>query len=246
MHMAQSTTRDRPAGLPAQAPLLTRELLAAGYATHLLHQDEPAVRLLSDAERAASMAGFMAARPSGDLWIFAYGSLVWNPAMRIAECHAAEIQGWHRAFCLSTLVGRGTPQQPGLVLGLERGGACRGVAYRIAEEDIASELAILWSREMLLGGYHPIWVDVVGNDGKKFGVAISFAIDASHEHYAGHLSQDEKIRRLSTARGSWGSSADYLFQTIRGLREHGICDVEMERLGHMVSEEQGKDLREAA
>lgn len=246
MSMVQSITRGLSASSEAHASVLTRELLAAGCATKLLHQDATGVRLLSDAEREASLAEFMAARPSGDLWIFAYGSLVWNPAMRVAERRVAKIRGWRREFCLSMLVGRGTPELPGLVLGLEQGGTCCGVAYRIAERDIASELTVLWSREMLLDGYKPIWVDVVGEDDETFGVAISFAIDPDHEHYAGTLPDDEKIRRLSTARGSWGSSADYLFRTTQGLRDNGICDDEMERLAAMVRTTVEEDLRAAA
>jgi cation transport protein ChaC len=111
---------------------------------------------------------------------------------------------------------------------------------------MASELPVLWSREMLLGGYNPVWVDVLDEDEKKFGVAISFVIDPDHEHYAGNLPHDEKIHRLSTARGSWGSSADYLFRTIRALQERGICDEEIERLGEMVAAVTGEALRDAA
>lgn len=231
---------------PARPPVLTRELLAAGGATMLVRQDEPGVRLLSDAERRASLAEFMSARPAGDLWIFAYGSLVWNPALRVAERRLAEVRGWHRSFCLSMAVGRGTPDEPGLVLGLDRGGVCEGVAYRIAERDIASELPILWSREMLIGGYNPTWVDMIGDDDEKFGVAIAFTIDRAHDNYAGSLPQYEKVRRLATAEGSWGSSADYLFRTIGGLREHGIRDMEMERLGDLVDAASFEELGEAA
>jgi cation transport protein ChaC len=222
MQTAQST--------PAHHPVLTRDLLAAGHATALLSQDQPGARLRSDAERQASLARFMVTRPPGDLWVFAYGSLVWNPAMRVAERRVALVQGWHRSFCLSVNVGRGTADAPGLVLGLDRGGVCHGLAYRIAERDIGFELPILWNREMSIGGYNPIWVDAVGRDGRKLGSAISFAIDSAHEHYAGGLPQDEKVRRLATAKGSWGSSADYLFRTIRGLRDYGIRDEELESL----------------
>lgn len=246
MYTVQSITNHTISTTPTRPPVLTRELLAAGGATTLVRQDEPGVRLLSDAERRASLAEFMKHRPAGDLWIFAYGSLVWNPALRVAERRVAEVRGWHRSFCLSMAVGRGTPDEPGLVLGLDRGGVCEGVAYRIAERDIASELPILWSREMLIGGYKPTWVDVIGDDDEKFGAAIAFTIDRDHEHYAGALPQHEKVRRLATAEGSWGSSADYLFRTIGGLREHGIRDVEMERLGSLVETITLEELDEAA
>lgn len=246
MHSIRLSTKHTVPATTARPSILTRELLAAGGATTLVRQDEPGVRLLSDAERRESLALFMKTRPTGDLWIFAYGSLVWNPALRVAEHRGAHIQGWHRSFCLSMAVGRGTPDEPGLVLGLDRGGACDGVAYRIAEPDIASELPILWSREMLIGGYNPTWVDVIGNDGEKFGVAIAFTIDRDHEHYAGNLSQQEKVRRLGRAVGSWGSSTDYLLRTIDGLREHGIQDEEMERLGDLVDAIRCEELDEAA
>jgi glutathione-specific gamma-glutamylcyclotransferase len=227
-------TIKRTIPFPERPAILTRELLAAGSATILGGQDEPGVHMRSDAERKESLAKFMKSRPTGDLWIFAIGSLVWNPALRVAERRVAEVRGWHRSFCLSMAVGRGTPSDPGLVLGLDRGGACKGVAYRIAKRDVVSELPILWNREMLIGGYNPTWVDLIGEDGEKFGAAIAFTIDQDHKHYVGTLTQDEKIRRLATAEGSWGSSAEYLFRTIGGLREHGIRDVEIERLGDLV------------
>lgn len=172
--------------------------------------------------------------------------LIFDTLSTLAERRVAEVCGWHRSFCLSMAVGRGTPDEPGLVLGLDRGGVCEGVAYRIAERDIASELPILWSREMLIGGYNPTWVDVIGDDGEKFGVAIAFTIDRAHDNYAGSLPQYEKVRRLATAEGSWGSSADYLFRTIGGLREHGIRDMEMERLGDLVDAASFEELGEAA
>lgn len=246
MDAVQSTATHIVPTLPAGPPILTRELLAAGGAKALVRQDGPGVRLLSDAERRASLAEFMTTRPAGDLWIFAFGSLVWNSALRVAERRVAQVRGWHRSFCLSMAVGRGTPDEPGLVLGLDRGGVCDCVAYRIAERDIASELSILWSREMLIGGYNPTWVDVVGGDGERFGAAIAFTIDRDHAHYAGNLPQREKIRRLATAEGSWGSSADYLFRTISGLREHGIRDEDMELLGDLVGSATFDALDEAA
>lgn len=233
MCAAPLTTKRTPP-LPEQPLILTRDVLAAGRSTVFAGQDETGICVRSDVECRNSLAEFMKTRPAGDLWIFAMGSLVWNPALRVAERRVAKVRGWHRSFCLSMAIGRGTPDEPGLVLGLDQSGVCEGVAFRIAERDILSELPILWSREMLVGGYNPTWVDVIGMDGEKFGAAIAFTIDRDHEHYAGALPQDEKIRRLATAEGCWGSSAEYLFRTIDGLREHGISDVEMGRLGTLV------------
>lgn len=248
MYAIQPGTKQQYPTQTAKSAILTRDILAVDGASALVREDEPKVRLLSDAERQALLTEFLRTRPTatGDLWVFAYGSLIWNPALRVAEHRIADIRGWHRSFCLSMAVGRGTPDEPGLVLGLDQGGSCRGVAYRIAEPDIGSELPILWNREMLIGGYRPSWVDVSGRDGKTFGEAIAFTIDRGHEHYAGGLAQHEKIRRIATAAGSWGSSADYLFRTIDGLREHGIRDDEVERTGNLVGAAISEDLRAAA
>lgn len=185
-------------------PVLNRTLLSTGDAGSLLMNDDPSINLISDVERRASLATFMKSRPDGDLWVFAYGSLIWNPAMRIAERRIARVNEWHRTFCLSMTAGRGTSTIPGLALGLDRGGECLGVAYRIAEQDVASELPILWSREMLLGGYIPQWTEVRGAGGEVFGHAITFIIDAQHSHYAGDISLRATVRRLATAAGSWG------------------------------------------
>ncbi len=225
-----------PKGLKeaSAAPVLTRELLVAGGAAALVANDDPEALFFSEAERAASLNAFMQSRPVGDIWVFAYGSLIWNPAMKTAERRVARVDGWHRTFCLSITVGRGTPAQPGLALGLDPGGDCWGVAYRIAEADIASELPVLWSREMLLGGYTPQWMEIFGADGRPFGHAIAFTSDAKHRHYAGNISLRATIQRLATAVGSWGSAADYLFRTIEALRNHSIYDVELEKIGALV------------
>lgn len=246
MSMIHSITRQAIQASTSEQPKLTREFLATGGASVLAQKGAPGVRLLTDSERQASLSAFLATRPSGDLWIFGYGSLIWNPALRVAERRIARIQGWHRSFCLSMPVGRGTPDSPGLVLGLDRGGLCNGVAYRIAEHDVHSELPILWAREMLVGGYDPIWTDVTDATGSRFGTAIAFAIDRRHRLYAGHLSRYEKTHRLTVAVGEWGSSADYLFRTIDGLRTNKITDEETETFGHLVATSMHNRLDRAA
>jgi cation transport protein ChaC len=214
--------------------ILTRALIAAGDAGKLAGKDDPDVRFDTDAERQASLDAFLKARPAGNLWIFGYGSLIWNPALISTESRVARVAGWHRSFCLSMTAGRGTADLPGLALGLDSGGACLGVAYRIAEEALATELPILWGREMLLGGYNPRWVNVIGADGAAFGKAIAFVIDKRHRLYAGDLPLAAIARRLATAAGSWGSSADYLFRTRDALRAHGIPDADLEKLSVLV------------
>ena len=196
----------------------------------------PGLRLLTDEERAASLAATLAHRPDHGhgVWLFAYGSLIWNPALHYDERRLARVHGWHRSFCLLTRAGRGTPDNPGLVLGLDRGGACAGAAFRVPEALVPGELALLWRREMLSGSYQPRWVRVRGPDGAPFGHAIAFTIHRGGENYAGGLTEAEVVRRLATARGALGTAADYLFRTADGLRGLGIPDARIERLADQV------------
>ena len=96
--------------------------------------------------------------PDQDVWVFGYGSLMWNPAFHHVELRPARLHGWHRSFCLWNTFGRGSPEKPGLMLALQPGGACAGVALRIAADAVPSELGVLWNREMLTGAYLPRWV----------------------------------------------------------------------------------------
>jgi cation transport protein ChaC len=217
---------------------LTRELIENGGLHAMVLRAAPAMRLLCDAERAASVRETLATRPHGDAWLFGYGSLVWNPTIHFVERRTARIEGWHRAFCLSSLAGRGSTNNPGLVLGLDQGGGCTGVAFRIAEELLETELSVLWRREMLSNSYVPRWLDVSDEQGRCFGSAIAFTIDRSGDHYAGALELEEVIKRLSTASGALGSAAEYLFRTCEALRAHGIPDPELEWLAARVEAEQ--------
>ena len=222
-------------------PVLNRDLLAMGGAEELVRRDDPAVRVLDEAQRRASLEAFLKTRPSGPVWIFAYGSLIWNPAMKTAEARVARIDGLHRSFCLSMTVGRGTPDMPGLALGLDEGGSCLGMAYRIADDDLATELPILWGREMLLGGYSPQWVEVRDRNGTVFGHAIAFVVDRQDRLYAGKLASTQVASRLASAAGSWGTAADYLFRTRDALRMHKIPDAALEGLSLLVEVFQSDD-----
>ncbi|WP_197735789.1 gamma-glutamylcyclotransferase [Allostella humosa] len=213
---------------------LSRALLAAGGLDELVAREAPALRLLTDAERRRSLDQALAARPPGDAWLFAYGSLIWNPTVHVVERRNARVEGWHRTFCLSTIAGRGTKDRPGLMLGLDEGGSCQGIAYRLAEEGLEGELELLWRREMLAAAYIPRWIDLLDEDGRRFGGAIAFTIDRTGDHYAGGLADEMVVERLATATGSLGRAADYLFQTRDGLRACGMPDAELERLAAAV------------
>jgi glutathione-specific gamma-glutamylcyclotransferase len=209
---------------------LTRETIEAGGIDAMVARDAPAVRVLSEAERKESLRRTLAAKPREAVWLFGYGSLIWNPTVRFVERRVAHVTGWHRAFCLATPAGRGSVDNPGLVLGLDKEGHCEGVAFRISADIVESELATLWKREMLSAAYVPRWLDLLDKDERRFGCGIAFTIDRDGEHYAGHLTRDLVIRQLATAAGALGSSADYLFRTCEGLRAHGIPDPDLERI----------------
>jgi cation transport protein ChaC len=218
---------------------LTRELLLSGELPALIAKLLPDMRLLTDAERAASMHATLAERPEhGDgIWQFAYGSLLWNPTIHYTDRRLVRAIGWHRAFCLNVRAGRGTPANPGLMLGLKAGGTCVGAAFRIAEALVEQELDLLWRREMVAEGYVPRWVPIEDDAGKNLGAAIAFTINAEGPSYCGELPEAEVVRRLATARGGLGTGAEYLFNTRDSLRGLGIQDPFVERLAELVTAE---------
>ncbi len=213
---------------------LTRESLADGSLRRWLAATNPELKVWSDEELQASIAQTLAARPdgTGDVWVFAYGSLIWNPTIHTLERRTADVRGFHRRFCLWTHLGRGTIECPGLMLALERGGSCRGVVYRIAEAQIHEELMLLWRREMVTGAYRPRWVKSATPAGPIY--AIAFAMNASHHRYAGRLPEAKVAAVIAQAEGPLGRCCSYLFSTVQHLRDLGIRDRHLERLAHQV------------
>jgi glutathione-specific gamma-glutamylcyclotransferase len=168
---------------------------------------------------------------AGDgVWIFAYGSLIWSCPLIVSTQRVAEIRGWHRALCLNNVIGRGSPEIPGLTMALQGGGQCTGIAMHVPEDTLASELAILWRREMILDSYRPQWVEVCDAEGMVFGSAITFAVNDESEEYIKGISYAEVVNRMATASGLLGSSADYLFQTLSGLNAKGVEDPDLDKL----------------
>ncbi|MCC6718571.1 MAG: gamma-glutamylcyclotransferase [Acetobacteraceae bacterium] len=219
--------------------VLNREFLLSGRLGEEIRRWSPDLHVLSDAERADSLRGFLAERPAaergGDVWVFAYGSLIWNPVVHHVERRAAHTPDWHRAFCLATSGGRGTQENPGLMLGLRPGGGCTGVGFRIAAELAAAELDLLWRREMVARGYIPRWVALAGaTDGAAIGHGIAFTSDPGGPGYC-DLPEEVVVQRLATARGRMGSAAEYLFRTRDGLRELGIACSYVERIAALVA-----------
>jgi len=164
-------------------------------------------------------------RQSG-LWIFAYGSLMWNPGFAPADTLVAKVQGYHRALRLRSLVNRGSAEQPGLVMTLLSGGSCRGLVYRIAPEHADAELQRLWLREMVVGTYVPRWLPCFSEAGEHR--AIAFTLSRRSPGWAGDLPDDRLVHILRHARGRYGTTLDYLERAVHCLREHGIHDRSLE------------------
>ncbi|MEQ9813651.1 MAG: gamma-glutamylcyclotransferase [Azospirillaceae bacterium] len=231
---SETPTQRTPA--TAASPI-TRESLKNGVIAEMIRRHDSSLRLLTDAERAASLEATLAAGPvsgwrGGDVWVFGYGSLIWNPAFHFVERRHARIHGYHRRFCLWTPLGRGTPDNPGLMLGLEPGGSCHGVVFRIAEAAVREELEIVWRREMVAGSYRPTWVTAL--TGGRRVPAITFVMNRRNERYSGRLEEERVVRTLSTACGQLGSCRDYLFNTVEHLDEMGIRDRHLHRLYQQV------------
>ena len=202
---------------------LTRADLENDLLRATFRRVNPEVRVLTDAEQEASLREILDwHEPGADVWLFGYGSLVWNPLVHYEERRVARLHGFHRSFCLWSHVNRGSLQRPGLVLGLDAGGSCRGVAYRIAAHHAADELRLLWRREMVLGAYRPRWAKV--DSGEEPLQAIAFFVNREHANYAGKLPLETVIKTLVSTRGQLGTPAEYLIETVRGLIEHGVRD----------------------
>lgn len=165
----------------------------------------------------------------GDAWIFAYGSLMWRPGFEFLERRTALLRGYHRALCVYSFKYRGTPEAPGLVLGLDRGGACKGLAYRVASDSRAEVLAYLDAREHSYDVYHARWLSVRLDDGRRV-PAYSFVANHEGAQYAGRQPRDRVLHLLRTGKGEQGTALDYLENTVRHLDELGIPDGPLHRL----------------
>ena len=169
-----------------------------------------------------------AAQTGSDIWIFGYGSLMWNPGFAYVEKRPALLHGWHRAFCVYSWRHRGTPEKPGLVLGLDRGGSCRGLAYRVAAARLREVLDYLWDREMVNGVYQPrILHPRAGTDRIP---CHAFTVDREHQQYARGLAQEEMARLIRQGVGQSGANRDYLAGLVGHLDELGISDGPLHRL----------------
>jgi cation transport protein ChaC len=169
--------------------------------------------------------------PTDDFWVFAYGSLIWRPGFDHLERVPARLIGAHRALCVFSHVHRGTPERPGLVLGLDHGGACRGIAYRVAASKRADTVAYLRAREQATLVYREavrsVWLEGAATQRVS---ALCYMVDRSHPQYAGRLGLDQQLHLVRQGHGRSGNNRDYVIETVRALEALGCRDRDLHLL----------------
>jgi cation transport protein ChaC len=227
---------DRTLRQQRRAPTLTPELVALTLRKIEDTGPEPGEPQFDDGDYAELAASLLAGREGNDVWLFAYGSLIWNPACATVEERIGTVHGWHRAFRLKISRWRGTKEQPGLMMGLDRGGRCTGLLYRLPRESLADEVGKLLRREMSRKppGNVPRWLKVDTTDGPV--EAIGFVMNRSGYAYAGSRPHAETAEILAKACGHLGSGAEYLHNTCVKLAEHGIYDRNLWELQRLVAD----------
>ena len=209
--------------------ILTRDSILSGKIHEIVKEEDSSMRLLTEEERKESLLSMFNDRKiDQDVWIFGYGSLIWNPAIHFERKDIMTIYGFHRKFCLKTYLGRGNKEAPGLVLALDHGGSCRGIAFKIPAKIAAHELEIIWRREMLSGSYIPKWLN-----GKIKGIsvkALGFVINKQEDRYIGDLTDVETAALISKASGFLGTCSEYLINTSEHLEDLGIPDNKLSNL----------------
>ena len=169
---------------------------------------------------------------SGDFWVFGYGSLMWHPGFPHLEVRRARLHGFHRRFCVYSLRYRGTPERPGLVLGLDRGGSCTGLVYRVPGAEGAAVMDYLYEREMITGVYVPRWLSLETEGGAV--EAATFVVDPSHPQYTGRLGVEETADLIVQGFGERGPCGEYLENTVRHMEALGIHPGSLLRLLRVV------------
>jgi cation transport protein ChaC len=175
---------------------------------------------------------------TGDLWVFGYGSLMWRPGFEFLEQIPARLVGEHRALCVYSFVHRGTPEKPGLVLGLDRGGACRGVAFRVVEKKRAETVAYLRAREQVTSVYREVMRSVwLENAARERVSALAYVVDRGHGQYAGRLSLPEQLRFVRQGHGQSGANRDYVIATVKAIEAKGFRDAQLHQLALMLHDD---------
>lgn len=185
---------------------------------------------MTDDERQASLNQTMSGWDAGqDIWVYGYGSLIWRPEFSYQERYPALLHGYHRKLCLWSRINRGTPEHPGLVFGLDAGGSCRGIVFRIAADHVPSTADALWQREMPSGAYTPKWLNCRTERGNV--KALTFIMNRNTDAYVPSLPLDRLVSIISSAHGTYGPCLEYVLETAQALKQSNIHD---KRLQHLV------------
>ena len=216
---------------------LTQELVALVERTEPDPGPEPGTSEHTDAEFAQMAETLLLDHDQDPLWIFAYGSLIWNPEFTIEETRRSRARDWHRSFCLKLTRWRGTRELPALMLALDRGGICEGLAYRLPDQDKVGQIIRLLKREIDANPPTnvPMWIGIETTDGPLN--ALAFVALHDGPAYAGRRPLPEVARVLARAAGHWGSAAQYAFNTISHLEEHGIRDEDLWQIQELMATE---------
>ena len=169
------------------------------------------------------IAQFLERLPRGDLWVFCYGSLMWAPGFRPSAKSTALVRGYHRAMCILSNRYRGTPEKPGLVMGLCRGGSCWGMALRVPAARVRRVLTMLWKREMLNRVYKPMLIPVVVESGRRIH-ALAFVADTTHRQFVRELDLHSRARLVAQGIGQRGRCVDYIRNTLEHMLDLGVND----------------------
>lgn len=173
-----------------------------------------------------------------DLWVFGYGSLMWRPGFDFVEQFPARLIGEHRALCVYSFDHRGTPEKPGLVLGLDRGGACRGIAFRVAAKRRDDTVDYLRSREQTTNVYREVMRSVwLENEPRQRVSALAFVVDRGHVQYAGRLSLADQARYVRQGHGRSGNNRDYVLSTVKSIEAQGFRDAPLHHLAMMLHDD---------
>ncbi|WP_420998402.1 gamma-glutamylcyclotransferase [Cupriavidus sp. 30B13] len=202
--------------------MFTRESIHSG--AWLGGLDLPNALVWTQAQIDASLAAAMRSKPPGeDIWVFAYGSLMWNPLLNFDRREVATLHGWRRSFCLRIVAGRASSEVPGRMLALEQGGTTQGVALRLAAGHLDEDLRVLWMREMIVGSYVPTWASLELGDGSRVN-GIVFVANTAGIQYERDASVGSISSIVAGAKGSLGSNAEYVHKLDRALSDCGLRD----------------------
>lgn len=190
---------------------------------------------LTDAQRQRSIEHTLQQcqwQPHQDVWVYGYGSLIWRPEFDFVEKRPSVLKGHHRALCLWSRVNRGTPEKPGLVFGLDRGGSCLGMSYRLSGKTLPQTFERLWAREMSTGAYIPKWLRCSTAQGEV--LALAFVVNRQAVSYVPKMDTHQTVEIITQAHGRYGPCLDYVLQTHQALEQSGIRDKRLATLAHMI------------